>query len=280
MKLAAAVVAALALAVPAAAGNAGGEIAFEVQGRIHVVRADGSGDRVLPTGADASWPAWSRDGRRLAFTSVLRGGIFVVNADGSGLRRVTRSPTLDVQSTWSPDGRRLAFARTVSGFREEIFVVGLDGRGLRRLTSNRGQDLEPDWAPNGKRIAWAFTSTATPGAGPTIHTMNPDGRLKRRVDSGSSPDWSPDGQRFAYALAGELFTCEVGGCRGTIEVTFTPGVPESRPEWSPDGTRLAFLSPRGDPRERNRVFTAPAVQTGEQTLLSPLVPAGAPSWRR
>jgi Tol biopolymer transport system component len=168
----------------------------------------------------------------------------------------------------------------VPGFREEIFVVGVDGRGLRRLTSNRGQDLEPDWAPNGKRIAWTFTSTATRAASPTIHTMNPDGRLKRRVDLGSAPDWSPDGQRFAYTTGGEIFTCEVGGCRGTIQVTGTLDVVESRPEWSPDGTRLAFLSPAGDPQERSRVFTVPADGTREQALLSPLVPAGAPTWRR
>jgi Tol biopolymer transport system component len=201
-----------------------------------------------------------------------------VNADGSGLRRVTRSPTLDLQPAWSPDGRRIAFARTVPGFREEIFVVGVDGRGLRRLTWNRGQDLEPDWAPNGRRIAWTFTSTRTRAAAPEIHTMNPDGRLKRRVDFGSSPAWSPNGQRFAYSTGGEIFTCEVGGCRGTTEVTFSPGVADTRPAWSPDGARIAFLSTQGDPQERPRVFTV-AAGGGEQTLLSPLVPAGAPSWR-
>jgi Tol biopolymer transport system component len=263
---------ALALAQPARG------IAFSVADRVHVVSPDGSTDRVVPTGGDATWPAWSRDHRRLAFTSVRRGGIFVVNADGTGLRRVTRSPTLDLQPAWSPDGRRIAFARTVPGFREEIFAIGVDGRGLRRLTSNRGQDLEPDWAPNGKRIAWAFTSTRTRAAQPEIHTMNPDGRLKRRVDFGSAPAWSPDGRRFAYSTGGEIFTCEVGGCRGTVEVTFSPGVADARPAWSPDGTRIAFLSTQGDPQERTRVFTV-AATGGEQTLLSTLVPAGPPAWR-
>ena len=74
-------------------------------------------------------------------------------------RRVTRSPTIDLQPAWSPDGRRLAFARTVPGFNTEIYVVGVDGKGLRRLTHNRGQDAEPSWAPNGKRIAWSFGAT-------------------------------------------------------------------------------------------------------------------------
>jgi Tol biopolymer transport system component len=278
VKLAAAALAALALAVPATGAPAAGEIAFEVLGRVHVVAADGSGGRVLSLGGDASWPAWSRDGRRIAFTSVERRGIFVANADGSGLRRVTRTGTLDVQPAWSPDGRRLAFARFIVGWRTEIYVVGVDGRGLRRLTRSRGQDLEPDWAPNGRRIAWALTDTSKRFAQPAIGTMSPDGSAQRLVGPGSSPDWSPDGRRFAYTVNGEIFTCEASGGRGRVEVTFTLDAQESRPDWSPDGTRIAFDSTEGDPRERPRVFTV-AATGGERTLLSPLVPAGAPTWR-
>ena len=272
MRVLAASVAALALAAPAGAS----EIAFEAAGRIHVVAPDGSGARVLPLGGDASWPAWSRDGRRLAFTSVLRRGIFVVNADGSRLRRVTRTPTLDVQPAWSPDGRRLAFARTVQGFREEIFTIGVDGRGLRRLTWNRGQDLEPDWAPNGKRVAWSFTGTGR-FERPRTFTMNPDGRLKRSRISGGSARWSPDGRGFVFTMGGDIWTCNATGF-ARVRRTDTPAA-ETRPGWSPDGTRFAFLSTDGDPQERTRVFTMPAAG-GAQTLLSPLVPAGRPSWRR
>jgi len=272
-----AAVAALALPLAAPAGIAGGEIAFEAAGRLYLAAADGSGERLLGIPHDTSWPAWSPDGRRLAFTSIRRGGLFVAVADGSGLRRVTRSPTLDVQPAWSPDGRRLAFARTVPGYREEIFTVGIDGRGLRRLTRSRDQDVEPDWAPNGKRIAWASTSTGTRFAHPLVRTMNPDGTAKRSVMPGASPDWSPDGGRFAFSAGGELFTGEVSG-RGRVEVTFSPGVADTRPDWSPDGARLAFLSTRGSPRERPRVFVVPAAG-GEGRLVSPREPAGAPTWR-
>jgi TolB protein len=253
-----------------------GQIAFGSGDRVHVVAPDGSGERILRTRGDASWPAWSRDGRRVAFTSVGRRGIFVMNADGSGLRRVTTTKSLDLQPTWSPDGRRIAFARFVPGFREEIFVVGVNGRGLRRLTRNRGQDLEPDWSPNGKRIAWAFTSTRTVGATPAIHTTNPDGRFKRRVTDGSAPDWSPDGRRFAYSVNGEIFTGEVSG-RGRVEVTFSLGAADVRPEWSPDGTHIAFLSSRGSPREELRLFRIEA-GGGDPTLVSPVVPVSSASW--
>jgi Tol biopolymer transport system component len=253
-----------------------GQIAFDSGGTVRVVGPEGA--RVLPTRGDASWPAWSGDGRRIAFTSVVRRGIFVMNADGSGLRRVTRTTTLDVQPTWSPDGRRIAFARVVPGWREEIFVVGLDGRGLRRLTRNRGQDLEPDWAPNGRRIVWAFTSTRERGAQPVIHTMNPDGGAKRRVGPGSAPEWSPDGRRFAYSVNGEIFTSEASG-RGRVEVTFSPSVADVRPEWSPDGTRIAYLGSAGSPREQLRLFVVDA-GGGEPTLVSPLAPVGSVSWGR
>lgn len=267
----AAIVAAAVLATP-------GTIAFEVAGRLHAVAPDGSGDRLLRTGGEASWPAWSPDGRRLAFTSVRRRGLFVVDADGTGLRRLTRSPTLDVQPAWSPDGRRLVFARVVPGWRTEIFVVGVDGRGLRRLTRNRGQDLEPDWAPNGKRIAWAFTSTRVRAGLPRIHTMAPDGSAKRSVTDGAAPRWAPDGRRFAYSLHGDVWTSNVNGFERVV-VHRSPESAETRPVWSPDGLRLAFLSTEGSPTEQLRLLDIDA-GGGEPVLLSPLAPVGAATWRR
>jgi len=135
----------LAAAHPALAAN--GPIAFASDDALW--RLDEGVEQRLPNGEGGGWPAWSPDGSRIAFTSARRYGIFVMNADGTSLRRVTTSPTIDLQATWSPDGRRLAFARTVPGYHNEIFVVGVDGKGLRRLTSNRGDDFEPDWAPMG-----------------------------------------------------------------------------------------------------------------------------------
>lgn len=142
----------LAAAHPALAAN--GPIAFASDDALW--RLDEGGEQRLPNGEGGGWPAWSPDGSRIAFASVRRDGIWVMNADGTSLHRVTTSPTIDVEPTWSPDGRRLAFVRNVPGYKTEIFVVGVDGKGLRRLTSNRGEDFEPDWAPNGKRIAWSF----------------------------------------------------------------------------------------------------------------------------
>ena len=116
------------------------------------MNADGSGQRNLTRewglkGASdylQGAPVWSRDWRRVAFVRergvwrTHRGwvqrysDIYVMNADGSGRRRLTRSPQNDGDPVWSPDGRRLAFVR-VRGGRSDIYVVDADGSGLRRL---------------------------------------------------------------------------------------------------------------------------------------------------
>jgi Tol biopolymer transport system component len=87
-------------------------------------------------------PAWSPDGRRLAYHTA--GGIYVADADGTGRRLVARNAA---QPAWSPDGRQIAFVRTLAGGNTEIFVADADGSRQRRLTFNPGPDLAPDWQP-------------------------------------------------------------------------------------------------------------------------------------
>ena len=251
----------LAAAHPALAAN--GPIAFGSDDALW--RLDEGVEQPIPNGAGGSWPSWSPDGSRIAFTSVRKHGIWVMSADGTGLRRVTTSRSIDFQPTWSPEGRRLAFARNVPGYHTDIFVVGVDGKGLRRLTTNRGADFDPDWAPNGNRIAWSFdASRASARSG--IYTMNPDGSSKRFRGAGFSPNWSPDGRRFVFAFLGDLWTEAVGGTdRRRLPVA--PGA-DAGPEWSPDGTQVAFLSSQGSPTAQYRLWRVGA--DGEnRRLLTP-----------
>lgn len=183
---------------------------------IAVVDADGGGERTLVTQRlDERWrsvgqPAWSPDGRLIAFTrtSLGRGARFrhsieVVEAEGGRPRTLVR----DARSpAWSPDGSRIAFAsvRDRNGtqcgsdqctYNGEIYVASADGTNPVRLTRNEGDDDEPDWSADGARIAFSSDRNFPDGETPEVYSVAPDGSCLTWLTNGSpgsgSPDWRP-----------------------------------------------------------------------------------------
>jgi Tol biopolymer transport system component len=96
--------------------------------------------------ARAGSPAWSPDGRYIAYVSYVEGNaeIYTMRADGSEQERLTRNATDDLSPVWSPDGKRIAFVSHLYGW-GEIFVMDADGGLQRRLTNNTMEDRDPDW---------------------------------------------------------------------------------------------------------------------------------------
>jgi WD40 repeat protein len=113
---------------------------------ICVMNADGRGLRILTH----DWPnlhggpAWSPDGTNIAFD--VGGEIYVMNADGTNVRRLTDHPDNDAHPTWSPDGTRIAFESWRDG-NEEIYVMNADGTNQRNLTNHPARDWWPAWSP-------------------------------------------------------------------------------------------------------------------------------------
>ena len=110
----------------------------------------------------------------------MREEIYAVNADGSGLRRLTRNWKTDSPSAWSPDGRKILFLR--SGH-PDVWVMIADGSGKRNLTSSVTYPLasheSPAWSPNGRKIL--FVSNRGDGNWPEVYVMNADGSGKRKL---------------------------------------------------------------------------------------------------
>ena len=145
-------------------------------GGLLVTPALGIGGRLLaliespPGRPEVQAPVWSPDGRRIAFLNKRDGGkeIYVVSADGSGQRRLTRDARFSATPAWSPDGRKIAFEGGPRRHLSGVYVVNADGSGQRRLARNGSA---PAWSPDGRTIAFFSDSK--------IYLMNADGSEHR-----------------------------------------------------------------------------------------------------
>lgn len=144
-------------------------------------------------------PAWSPDGTRIAFMSSRDGNseVYVVNVDGTNVRRLTNHPAQDVTPTWSPAGNQIAFTSDRSGS-PQIYLVDADGLNLRRLTSESYAD-RPTWAPAPfNEIAYA----ARTGPGYDIKVYDLAAGVARQITFGEgsneSPAYAPNGRHLAF----------------------------------------------------------------------------------
>lgn len=202
----------------------GRRIAFSLATKDHskdkeiwVVNEDGSNARRLVRlpglGADNRGCAgvgsldWSPDGRRIALTAHCSwlAWIYVVNTDGTNLRRLTGHPGKGfpwaVDPRWSPDGRRLVFeqtfdAKSVGPPTSEIYVMAVDSGSQVRLTRNWDSDTRPVWSPDGRRIAFVRFDECTgcplsqPGDS-EIFVINADGTGEARLTHNHVGERSP-----------------------------------------------------------------------------------------
>jgi len=184
----------------------GRKIAYETGGyycaQVHVVNADGSGERYLvggpSIGPGESNPAacyasvaWSHDGRRIAFVKSvpiapvyvrqdLVSAIYVMDADGRRQRKLTHYAEHDSGASWSPDGRKIAFTSALVDFPNssgEIYVVNADGSGRRNLTRNTAHDFAPAWSPDGRKIVFVSNRDGSY----EVYVMNADGSGQRKL---------------------------------------------------------------------------------------------------
>jgi Tol biopolymer transport system component len=117
------------------------------------VNLRGQDRRSLLTGGINNWPAFSPDGKRIAFCSSRDGALrlYVMNADGSHLQRLTSGPGFAARPAWSPDGKRLAFTANRDGL-YRVCILAADGSGLQVLSGDTDRDDYPAWSPDGRRV--------------------------------------------------------------------------------------------------------------------------------
>ena len=270
-----------------------GELVFAVTNRssyypdLYLMHSDGTGLRRI-TSRGAYSPAWSPDGKWIAFASnrsrplhVNASEIYVMRANGTALRRVTRNGFVDFQPAWAPDGKRLVF-QSSNASSTGIAVINVNGTGFRRLTD--GAEAGAAWSPDGTTIAYG-RSTGPSGAG--IWLMNPDGTNRRQLtfppqhpeDEGGasngadySPEWSPDGGQIAftrwYRGRNDIYAIRVDGT-GLRRLTNTNRVGQHyEATWSPNGRRIVFITALKALFERRVIDVMNADGTQQRRLIT------------
>lgn len=223
------------------------------------------------TNIENAYPDWSPDGSKLVFQSNRTGNsqIYVMNADGSNVVRLTNSQGNDAGPHFSPDGSKIVFDSDRDG-NSEIYVMKADGTGETRLTNNPADDGHPNWAPDGARIIFdSSRETPNPKADwwdqyHDLYSMRVDGADVRKITNCRTVctfgSWSPDGKRVAYRkvintpgfyddknltlsnVNSEVF---IANSDGSNELNLSKSAAyDAWPSWSPDGAKVLFGSNR------------------------------------
>ncbi len=238
--------------------------------------ASGGGDiqRLTANATFDGYPAWSPDGRRIAFLRALttdsaNGGardLVTVAADGGDAKRIVTGEDLNLHApAWSPDGRRLAFVA-----KRELYVADADRPQVQDLGSGLLRPLAatisaPAWSPDGRRLAYAKDRGSHVG----VYTIAPNGSGERllgmidlrrgskwptRFGSVGSLSWSPDGTRMLLVLPREephtvahpVYVIDTTGAQSNVREVSVPGgsdwLEPRAAAWAPDGSRIAVVA--------------------------------------
>ena len=252
-----------------------GRIAYMLKdGRGHwqvwVANAHLSGAKRLTSGAyDSGWPVWSPDGKTLVFDSARTdrtpndrrhvNDVFLMKADGSGVKRLTDSKGTSGDAAWSPKGSLIAFEADRGNSKElsAVYVMSASGGKLRRITRPAPpmSDYKPRFSPDGTRLVFLRARGTAERARAALFTVRLDGTDLHQLTSFSlhadDSDWAPDGKRIvveAYpnpAAYGDIYLVDANGGR-PVNLSRNPAGKAgcADPVWSPDGRKILFLDIR------------------------------------
>ena len=288
---------------PAHASYAGanGKIAFTRNAggnsEIWVMDADSKNETRITSGGGDFLPMWSPDATLISFGS-RRGGsstphAYIVNADGSALRRLTTDERGEGRATWNSDMSRVTFPAAIDGKWTIVTRAG-DGTGSDTQLTTPGtseNDTVPIFSPDGNQVLFLRMTGQGTDAKYAIYLVNSDGTGIKRLSgvdhNDAQADWSPDGSRIVFsniAADGQysVWTMKPDGSDRQRLSPVLSTMQQSAPAWSPDGTKILynrFL--RTSPTWSDIIIVNPD-GTGEMVLTAPAESGSHnyPNWGR
>ena len=186
-------------------------------------------------------PAWSPDGKSIVYASTRDNGglnteIYIANADGSNIKRLTNSPSVDTSPAINPaTGAQIAFVSKRSGTLE-LYVMDSDGTNVTRITDEGGEVANPSYSPDGKMIAFAWLKPKSGGFEIYLYDvgMRKFNRLTNEEGNNERPAWAPDGKHIAFESnrtgTTQIYSMTVNGSK--VQQLTTLGTKNEGPTWS------------------------------------------------
>jgi Tol biopolymer transport system component len=236
----------LSVGITQAQQGVGGQIVYNVEtgsgSALVLYDISTRSERFLTDGQFWDWgPELSPSGTQVVFVSNRDGdnNIYLINTDGTGLRRLSSNPTIDYDPTWSPDGSRIAYVTRTGSSRNvetRLSLVNADGTNTIELNLGDGGGKQPAWSPNGQQLAF---SSWRGGGDDHLFVVNVDGTGLRQLTFGSDlafyPKWSPDGTKIAFHGGGISFIDALTG--GNVQ-RITANLDASLEGWVSNDTLL------------------------------------------
>jgi len=216
--------------------------------QLQVADADGFNPQPVASSVEPLMsPAWSPDGKKLAYVSFERktAAIYVQTLATGERVRVAEFPGINGAPAWSPDGTRLALTLSKDGS-PDIFVLNVSTRSLTKLTKSFAIDTEPSWSPDGSSIV--FTSDR--GGKPQIYMVSSQGGQEKRLTfSGgynARASFSPDGRSLVMVHGnGNDYRIAVMDMGTRAINVLTSGPSDESPSFAPNGAMILYASKKG-----------------------------------